>query len=193
LIIDDDPEDRARIIRIPQNGFPGPRCVEVSRKRELNTALAHRAFDLVITESRLQWIDALKLLRTIKSFLPHTPIVGVSHQIDEEGLLAGIKSGLSDVVWKKHLHRLRTAVYENLERARETQEHEQTIQRFRLFEERYRTIAELTADYAYSLLSRLSHRSRLRGYVCEIKNVAEQGAMLTRQLMAISRGQLLQP
>src|ERR1043166_6049603 len=91
LIIDDDPEDRARIIRIPQNGFPGPRCVEVSRKRDLSTVLAHRAFDLVITESRLQWIDALKLLRTIKSFLPHTPIVGVSHQIDEEGLLAGIK------------------------------------------------------------------------------------------------------
>jgi DNA-binding NtrC family response regulator len=151
LIIDDDPEDRACIIRILQNGFPGAPCVEVSRKSDLNTALAHRTFDLVITESRLQWINALKLLRTIKSFLPHTPIVWVSQQIDEEGLLAGIKSGLSDVVWKKHLRRLGTVVSEILERARAAQEHEQTIQRLRLFEERYRTIAELTADYAYSL------------------------------------------
>jgi two-component system, cell cycle sensor histidine kinase and response regulator CckA len=337
LIVDDAPEDRAGIIRILQKGFPGARCVEVSRKRDLATALAHEAFDLVITESRLQGINALKLLRTMKSLSPHTPVVWVSHHIDEEGLVAGIKSGLSDVVSKKHLHRLATVVYENLEKARPTLEHEQTIQRLTAAEERYRTIAELTADYAYALrvepdgtliyewvsdtftrltgytledvvsgrgwtsfihpddlplavqrrdrwfaghsdvsefriltrdseerwlrdhgrpahseaegrvvriygaghditqrkhledplrqaqkmeavgrlaggmahdfnnllqviagysdvlLRRLPHRSRLRGYVHEINNVANQGAMLTRQLMAISRRQLLQP
>jgi PAS domain S-box-containing protein len=337
LIVDDDPNDRARIIRILQKGFPGALCVEVSRKRDLATALAHSAFDLAITESRLPWINALKLLRTIKSLLPHTPVVWVSHHIDEEGLIAGIKSGLSDVVSKKHLHRLATVVHENLEKAKPALEHEQTIQRLTVSEERYRTIAELTADYAYSLcvepdgtliyewvsdtftrltgytledvvsgsgwtsfirpddlplvvqrrdrwfaghpdvsefriltrdgeerwlrdhgrparseaqgrvvriygaghditqrkqledplrqaqkmeaigrlaggmahdfnnllqviagysdvlLSRLPHRSRLRGHVHEIKNVANQGAMLTRQLMAISRRQLLQP
>jgi CheY-like chemotaxis protein len=43
------------------------------------------------------------------------------------------------------------------------------------------------------LLRRLARRSTLRQYVQEIKNVAEQGAMLTRQLMMVGRKPLLQP
>jgi PAS domain S-box-containing protein len=57
----------------------------------------------------------------------------------------------------------------------------------------FNNLLQVVSGYSDMLLRRLTRRSALRQYVQEIKHVAEQGAMLTRQLMMVSRKPLLQP
>jgi two-component system, cell cycle sensor histidine kinase and response regulator CckA len=57
----------------------------------------------------------------------------------------------------------------------------------------FNNLLQVVSGYSDLVLRRLTRRSGLRQYVQEIKNVAEQGAMLTRQLMMVSHKPLLQP
>jgi two-component system, cell cycle sensor histidine kinase and response regulator CckA len=57
----------------------------------------------------------------------------------------------------------------------------------------FNNLLQVISGYSDMLLRRLPRRSPLRQYVQEIKDVGEQGAILTRQLMTVSRRPLLQP
>lgn len=57
----------------------------------------------------------------------------------------------------------------------------------------FNNLLQVITGYSDMLLKRLQRQKPLREYVQEIRNVAEQGAVLTRQLMAISRRQPLRP
>jgi PAS domain S-box-containing protein len=57
----------------------------------------------------------------------------------------------------------------------------------------FNNLLQVISGYSDMLLNRLAGRSPLHRYVQEIRNVAEQGAVLTRQLMTVSRKPLLQP
>jgi two-component system, cell cycle sensor histidine kinase and response regulator CckA len=57
----------------------------------------------------------------------------------------------------------------------------------------FNNLLQVISGYSEILQRRLTRQSALRQYVQEIKNVAEQGAMLTRQLMTVSRRPSFQP
>jgi two-component system, cell cycle sensor histidine kinase and response regulator CckA len=57
----------------------------------------------------------------------------------------------------------------------------------------FNNLLQVVSGYSDLVLRRLTRRSGLRQYIQEIKNVAEQGAILTRQLMMVSHKPLLQP
>jgi PAS domain S-box-containing protein len=57
----------------------------------------------------------------------------------------------------------------------------------------FNNLLQVISGYSDMLLRRLAHRSPLRQFVREINDAAEQGAILTRQLMEVSRQQLAQP
>lgn len=57
----------------------------------------------------------------------------------------------------------------------------------------FNNLLQVITGYSDMLLKRLNRQRPIRHYAQEIRNVAEQGAFLTRQLMAISRMQPLQP
>jgi CheY-like chemotaxis protein len=57
----------------------------------------------------------------------------------------------------------------------------------------FNNLLQVISGYSDMLLRRLTRPNPMRQYVQEIKNVAEQGAMLTRQLMVVSRKPLFQP
>jgi two-component system, cell cycle sensor histidine kinase and response regulator CckA len=57
----------------------------------------------------------------------------------------------------------------------------------------FNNLLQVISGYSDMLLRRLTRRSPLRQFVREINDAAEQGAILTRQLMAVSRQQLSQP
>jgi PAS domain S-box-containing protein len=57
----------------------------------------------------------------------------------------------------------------------------------------FNNLLQVISGYSDMLLRRLRPPSALCQFVQEIKNVAEQGAVLTRQLMTVSRKPLLQP
>lgn len=51
----------------------------------------------------------------------------------------------------------------------------------------FNNVLQVVSGYGDMVLRRMTRRSPLRHYVQEIRNVADQGAMLTRQLMTLSR------
>jgi two-component system, cell cycle sensor histidine kinase and response regulator CckA len=57
----------------------------------------------------------------------------------------------------------------------------------------FNNLLQVISGYSDMLLRRLTRRSPLRQFVREINDAAEQGAILTRQLMEVSRQQLAQP
>ena len=57
----------------------------------------------------------------------------------------------------------------------------------------FNNVLQVVSGYSDLLLRRLSRYRIPRQYVQEIKNVAEQGAVLTQQLMTLSRKSVLQP
>ena len=151
LIIDDDSNDRRRLVRILRRGFPGATLQEITSQQDLDAAMAHSLFDVAVTEYQLKWTDGLKVLKKIRRRFPHTPVIWVSCASRDETIVAGMKAGLNDYVSKKHLQRLPKAIRDSIEQARANQEDEQTLQALRASEQRYRVISELTSDYAYLL------------------------------------------
>jgi PAS domain S-box-containing protein len=57
----------------------------------------------------------------------------------------------------------------------------------------FNNMLQVITGYSDLLLKRLNRQQPMRRYAQEIRNVADQGALLSRQLMAISRMQPLQP
>jgi two-component system cell cycle sensor histidine kinase/response regulator CckA len=151
LIIDDNPDDRNRLMRSLRKGFPGSTLHEITNKQDLDAALVQHPFDVVVAEYRLKWTDGLKVLKKIRRYFPHTPVIWVSSTHLDEMIVAGMKAGLNDFVSKKHLQRLPNMIRDSLEQAKVYQEDAQAHQAVRASEQRYRAISELTSDYAYLL------------------------------------------
>jgi two-component system cell cycle sensor histidine kinase/response regulator CckA len=151
LIIDDDPDDRKRLVRYLQKGFPGAVLHEITGKRDLDEAVAHYPFDLALTEYQLTWSDGLKVLKRIRQHFLYTPVIWVSSATCDETIAAGMRAGLNDYVSKRHLQRLLKAIRDSLAQARQTERDAHVLQALRAAEQRYRVLSELTSDYAYLL------------------------------------------
>jgi two-component system, cell cycle sensor histidine kinase and response regulator CckA len=151
LIVEDDSTDLGRLRRILRTGFPDAEVVEITRRKAFSQALAQDGIDVIISEYYLRWATALNLLKVAVKRAPQAVVIWVSRQAPAEAVAAGMKCGLSDYVSKQHLHTLVSAVRANLERTASARHAAERIAQLRLTEERLQAIAELTADYAYSL------------------------------------------
>jgi len=150
LVIDDNPDHRELVISKVRKAFPDAQFQEVIRQKMLDEALAGPAPDFILTDFRLQWSDGLKVLAQAREAHPNVPVLMVTDTGSEEVAAAGMKGGLSDYVLKGELHRLPLAIQESLAKSRLRMEHQAALERLRISEERYRTISELSSDYAYS-------------------------------------------
>jgi two-component system, cell cycle sensor histidine kinase and response regulator CckA len=151
LIIDDDANDRKRLVRCLRKGFPGAVLQEIIGKQDLDEAIARHPFDLVLTEYQLKWSDGLKVLKRIRQRFPHIPVIWVSSASCDETIAAGMRAGLNDYVSKQHPQPLRKAIRDSLAQARRIQQEAHAQQTLRAAEQRYRVLSELMSDYAYLL------------------------------------------
>jgi anti-anti-sigma regulatory factor/DNA-binding NarL/FixJ family response regulator len=142
LLVDDRPADRELVIRRLQRAYPEAGFAEVTKKKELQAALAAGNFDVVITDYYLNWTDGLQVLRAVKEKFPDLPVIMVTGTGSEEVAIEGMKAGLSDYVLKRHLQRLPLAVRESVEKAQLHKDHERTIEQLRASEEKYRLASE---------------------------------------------------
>jgi signal transduction histidine kinase/DNA-binding response OmpR family regulator len=124
LLIDDNPVDRARILRELEQSVPDLQTLEVSEESGFAKAMESSDFDLVLCDDALPWTNGLALLQTLKTRWPATPVVMVTGSDGEEIAIAAIKAGFDDYVLKSatHLARLPSAVRTALERARRTRQ-----------------------------------------------------------------------
>jgi two-component system, cell cycle sensor histidine kinase and response regulator CckA len=147
--------------------------------------------------------EALKLLKEAESPVPFILVTG---SLTEEVAVACMKQGAHDYILKSSLTRLPTAVLNALEKAK-------TVERLRASEEQLRMSQKLEAvgqlaggvahdfnnlltvitGYSDLVLANLSETDSNRSKVEEIKRAAQRASSLTRQLLAFSRKQVLQP
>lgn len=117
LIVDDNPQDRALVIRELRKEFADPEVRQVIDQTQLDQTLREHRFDVVITDYQLQWTDGIKVLRQVKSLAPDCPVLMFTATGNEEIAVEALKSGLDDYIVKKSSHfvRLRGAVRSALE------------------------------------------------------------------------------
>jgi two-component system cell cycle sensor histidine kinase/response regulator CckA len=135
LLIDDNPDDRALVIRQLARELPGLDAREITDDAALTRALAEGGFDLVITDYHLQWTDGLAVLRAVKTRTPHCPVIMFTGTGNEELAVRAMQAGLDDYVLKspKHYIRLPAAVRLALDRAHQRRAREQAEEGLRLF------------------------------------------------------------
>ena len=123
LLIDDNPDDRALVLRELRREFPDIDAIEITRNAELTDALT-KPFDFVITDFQLRWTDGVCVLQMVKQQRPDCPVIMFTGTGSEEIAVAAMKAGLDDYVLKapKHYVRAVAAVRSALERV-ESQRH----------------------------------------------------------------------
>ncbi|MBW4614374.1 MAG: response regulator [Desmonostoc vinosum HA7617-LM4] len=119
LVIDDNPSDRALVIRQLQREFSQLHIQEIREPEGLAQAVAEGKFDLVITDYQLRWSNGLEVLHTIKQRYPNCPVIMFTNTGSEEIAVEAMKSGLDDYVLKlpNRYIRIPAAVKVALERA----------------------------------------------------------------------------
>jgi PAS domain S-box-containing protein len=120
LVIDDNPDDRALVLRELRREFPSLEAVEIINQQALDSALASGEFDVVVTDFQLFWSDGLKVLRSVKARHPDIPVIMFTGSGSEEIAVEAMKSGLDDYVLKssKQIGRLAAAVKMGLRSAK---------------------------------------------------------------------------
>ena len=109
LLIDDNPDDRALVIRELRREFSPLAAQEVCDRPTLAAALDAPPVDLVITDFHLHWTDGLCVLRSVKARWPDCPVIMFTGTGSEEIAVEAMKAGLDDYVLKAPHHYARLA------------------------------------------------------------------------------------
>ncbi len=133
LLVDDNPDDRAAVVRELDRHFAHFRVTQVSEPRTLAHALASGDFDVAITDYHMHWTDGLTVLRSIRAHYPDIPVIMFTGTGSEEIAVEAMKNGLDDYVLKspKHLVRLAAAVSRVMELARQRRLSREAESRYR--------------------------------------------------------------
>ena len=70
LLADDNPDDRALVIRALSEEFPDSQFRQVTDPHQLTQALEFGPWYLVVTDYQLRWSDGLQVLTSVKSRWP---------------------------------------------------------------------------------------------------------------------------
>jgi PAS domain S-box-containing protein len=110
LHLEDNPLD-AELIRLKLQAA-GLSCdiLWVSGQEAFESALADKAFDLVLSDYNLPGYDGLSALRHVRDKQPELPVIIISGGLSEEEAVDCLKAGATDYVLKQRPQRLDTAV-----------------------------------------------------------------------------------
>ena len=119
LLADDNPDDRALVMRELSKEFPNSQFRHVKDLQALVSALEAGPCDVVITDYQLLWTDGISVLNAVKARWPECPVIMFTGSGSEEIAVRAMKAGLDDYVLKgpKHYARLPAAAHLALERA----------------------------------------------------------------------------
>ena len=73
LLVEDNPDDRALVIRELGREFPAREFTFATNFKELNLALQRGPWDLVVTDHQLRWSDGFTVLSAVKARWPDCP------------------------------------------------------------------------------------------------------------------------
>jgi two-component system, cell cycle sensor histidine kinase and response regulator CckA len=169
--------------------------------------------DIILSDYSLPQFNGLEALRIAKAEECDAPFILVTGSQTEEVAVACMREGAVDYILKSGLTRLPSAVVNALKRRQAEREKAEALRALREREEQFLQSQKLEAvgrlaggvahdfnnlltaimGYSELSLSNLSDEARLRRNLTEIRKASDRAASLTRQLLAFSRKQVLQP
>jgi signal transduction histidine kinase len=209
LMVDDSADDAEIVARELQRGGRPVAAQRVYDAAAMRDCLEKQGWDLVLSDWSMPTFSGAAALEVLKSTSLDVPFIIVSGTVTEELAIKAMRSGARDWVLKSKLARLLPAVERELKEGAERRRNEEALRRS---DERLRqsqkldAIGGLAAGVAHDFNNVLSviigHAELLlseikgadaRESVDEIRSAASRAADLTRQLLAFSRQQVLQP
>jgi signal transduction histidine kinase len=206
LIVEDSEDDALLLIRDLRRAGYAVTHERLDTAAALRAALAQRPWDLVLADYSLPGFDALTALRILKESGRDLPFIIVSGIITEETAVAAMRAGAHDYIMKGILARLIPAVERELRDAAERAQRQQLEAQLQQAQ-KLEAIGRLAGGIAHDLnnlllviggssdllLGMIDPADPRHGHVTEIAKASARGAALTRQLLAFSRHQILEP
>lgn len=213
VLVEDSEDDSQLILRELRRGGFTVTAERVETPQALATVLDEGEWDLVISDHNLPLFSAPEALRLVQERASYLPFIIVSGSIGEELAVAAMKAGASDYLVKGQLNRLTPAVRRELADAEQRRQRAHAEDTLRQTERQLRQAQKmeavgrlaggiahdfnnlLTAILGYSelVLADMPRDAAARADIEEIKKAGDRAAALTRQLLAFSRQQVLEP
>ena len=146
LLVEDNEDDAALVRRLLRRAGYELEWERVQTAEALRAALAHRTWDIVLSDYNLPQFDALQALRTLRGQLAHLPFIIISGSIGEETAVAAMRAGANDYVMKTNLPRLVPAVERELRDAAERQERAHAQKALLDLQEKFQTVFHESLD-----------------------------------------------
>ncbi|HTP02227.1 MAG TPA: PAS domain-containing protein [Anaerolineales bacterium] len=166
LIIEDSADDAQLMVRTIERGGYDVQHQRVETQADLQEALAHHEWDLILCDYTLPGFDAIAALETVKGSGKDVPFIIVSGSIGEEMAIAALRSGAHDFMLKGNLARLLPAIRRERNEAATRRERGQAEQQVRKTVKFLDTLID-TANVIYVQLD-------LQGRVVKVNSAAEE-------------------
>jgi signal transduction histidine kinase len=206
LIAEASRDDVDLVLRELREGGFAPEHESVQDPQAFEAALDKGGWDLVISDFRMPSFTGLEALEILRQRSPDLPFIIVSGTIGEEIAVDTLKSGANDYVMKDRLGRLVPAVRRELGRRADQARLREKEEQFRQAQKMeavgrlaggiahdFNNVLAVITMYCEMMLSRLSSEDYIARDVEQIKAAADRAAALTRQLLAFSRKQIMEP
>lgn len=206
LLIEDSEDDALLLVRELRRGGYDVTHQRVDSSEAMHAALDSAAWDLVMSDHSMPGFSGTEALRLLRDRNVEIPFIFVSGTIGEEMAVSALKSGAQDYLLKGNLRRLLSAVDRTLQEAegrRERRRLETQVNQLQRFEAIGRLAGGIAHDFNNVLgsilgwaelgLADLPEEHRARQRFAKISAQAERAAVLTRQLLAFARRQVLEP
>ncbi|OGP83386.1 MAG: hypothetical protein A2Y95_00340 [Deltaproteobacteria bacterium RBG_13_65_10] len=206
LFVEDDPKDlELSLMELQRSGFE-IRGDVVQDPEEFMRRLRTTNYDIVLSDYRLPGWTGMEALECLQQEGKDIPFILMTGSLGEETAVECIKRGAADYVLKDRLVRLPVAVRHAMEERRLRVEHtrleEQLLQSQKMEAvgrlagggaHDFNNLMQIILSYAEMAVERSAMDPEERQDLEEIKKAATRAANLTRQLLAFSRKQVLDP
>ena len=206
LHIEDDPTDAELIQATLRSNGLQIQTTRIDKESDLIQILQQQTFDIVLADYSLPSMDGITALRIVQEYAPGLPFILVTGSLGEELAVEMLKQGATDFVLKGSLGRLSSAVrraidLKNAEAAKAALEKElRQIQKLEAVghlaggvAHDFNNILMVISSYCEILQITTDPLDSNFKIINEIRIASERGAALTRQLLAFSRKQRLEP
>jgi two-component system, cell cycle sensor histidine kinase and response regulator CckA len=149
LVVEDSETDAELLLRGLNRAGYSPSARRVDTATEMEAALSHDHWDLIISDYVLPQFSGLEALKIIQRQSLDIPFIIVSGKIGEETAIEALKAGAHDYLLKDRLTRLGPAIERALREAAARRQRRESDHALRESEERYRRLVESSPEATF--------------------------------------------